>query len=314
MFVAVAFWQFKKKEHVAAFWLICFAFVIFLFRALQSPSSIPSREQTLCWAFAFFLVYMAFQFVKAEKLGEGLVVLFIAVGIFLCGLSAVQGLLKTGIVSKVNDSLVEYSKKLDGFQTNIEDARLEINRQQSNISGQYLQISNLQNSLQSAEKDIAAQFTTNVALQDKIATYQTKLEAQQARIENIAKQVDTIFANTENEVFSGSDSDAVIYKVKNDGAFLVCFKLKNSAVTNSVRGITMFQTGVQLPMLPPINLHNILICGYVQAGNSIEDFKRSHFSFEYVKDVNATEFVKTLELRDNKVFVDGKELISPLLQ
>jgi hypothetical protein len=173
-------------------------FALFVVGLSQKGAANLPFEQVLCWAFALFVLRAAFLFIKDGKLGEAFVILILAMLSFVCGLSAVQGLLKTGVLLKVNESLIGYGKKLDVFQTNIEDARLEINRQQTNIASQYVQISNLQKSLTIAQMDFTKESQANLTLQNQNALYQNniakKLEAQlsalQVNVNAVGKAAD----------------------------------------------------------------------------------------------------------------------------
>src|ERR1035437_3975415 len=90
-------------------------------------------EQIICWAFAVLLIVVALRFLVKEKLSFALVLCLCAVGFAFFGLSGVQGLLKTGLLLTVKDSLVKYGEKLEGFQTNVASMRAELSEHQTLI-------------------------------------------------------------------------------------------------------------------------------------------------------------------------------------
>src|ERR1700749_164 len=90
---------FKGGEHAKAFYCVCLAFLVFIGLIFTRNLLIPSLEQVVCWAFGIATFYMAFRFLQEGKHAEALVVFFCAYAMMLCGLSAVQVLLKPGVLS-----------------------------------------------------------------------------------------------------------------------------------------------------------------------------------------------------------------------
>ncbi len=90
-------------------------------------------EQFLCWAFAFLLLAAAFRYLVKEKLSLAFTLCLFAIAFGFCGLSGVQGLLKTGLLLTVKDSLVKYGEKLETFQTNVATMKEELSQHQTRI-------------------------------------------------------------------------------------------------------------------------------------------------------------------------------------
>jgi hypothetical protein len=343
--IALSFWLLKKKQPTNAFIGMFIAFVIFAGAVFEKTLSTPSFEQIICWVFAAFTLRMAFTFLQSDKHAEALLVFFSALFMFACGLSAVQGLLRTGILTKVNDSVIEYSKKLDGFQTeieidrselqtnintaksellsNIDTARLKLEtdisaartqgkEQQNNIEDQFRQIAVLQSKLAIAESNIYGQFTTNYELQRQLAIEQSNLDAQQSRLSNIEFQVNSLFLRTTVEAIRGDDTNNAFLVKHQDGGAAIAFKLSSAAITNSIFIWAIPDSpqfvNPQTVLLPPISANNIVICPFI-AGADTNTLKSARYLIQYVKDSPNVRRFKTVTIDGEYFIADGLRIL-----
>src|ERR1017187_7591569 len=107
-------------------------------------------EQIVCWAFAILLIVVVLRFLVKEKLTFALVLCLFSVGFAFFGLSGVQGLLKTGLLLTVKDSLVKYGERLETFQTNVAGMKAELAEHQTLIDKHQMELTTQQSAIRTA--------------------------------------------------------------------------------------------------------------------------------------------------------------------
>ena len=171
-------------------------------------------EQIVCWAFAILLIAVALRFLVKEKLSFALVLCLCAVGFAFFGLSGVQGLLKTGLLLTVKDSLVKYGDKLEGFQTNVASMRAELAEHQTLIDKH--------------QKELTDQQAT-------IRLAHTQLLEQQKRLVDVQFLVTNLFGKVTYENIACSDTNRCCKEQLTNGDWRVFVKLKYAAIPRSLQ-------------------------------------------------------------------------------
>src|ERR1035441_1074256 len=152
----------------------------------------PTPEQIFCWFVAILLIVVALRFLVKEKLSFALVLCLCAIGFAFFGLSGVQGLLKTGLLLSVRDSLVKYGERLESFQTNVSAMKAELGEHQALIEKHQNELADQQTRIRTAQTNVAAQqasitnqYEQIAQLQAKLASSQTNIAAQQGKLSDV---------------------------------------------------------------------------------------------------------------------------------
>jgi hypothetical protein len=162
-------------------------------------------EQIVCWFVGLLLLVAAFRYLVKEKLSFSFVLCLCAIAFFFFGLSGVQGLLKTGLLVTVKDSLVKYGEKLDGFQSNVVAMRVELSQQQSAIF--------------KAQLDVAAQQVILTNQNQKVAQVQKELTLAQAQVNEIAAKLAEQQKEINNQQMDLSSQQTTIRQAQTNIAF-----------------------------------------------------------------------------------------------
>ncbi len=327
----VAFASHKRGEHTRALLASCIAFAVFATALITDTSPIPTVEQIACWGFAIIAFVLAFLFLKKEKHAESLVIFFVATGMAICGLSSVQGLLKTGILTKVNDSLEDYSKKLETFQTEInqarqdfktritsarsefkteiDGARSDISKQRDDITNQFFKITALESQLAVAQSNIENQVKTNADLQLALTLAQSNLDVQQRTLTNIEFQVAHFYELKRMEDIDGSNTNKM-QVTKHGDAYCIVFLLEHPAVKGSVSGWQNGVVGLQSSVYAVENKRNVCWAVFAK-GQDKDDLKKSHYVFQYTIDEKETNHFSTISLTNDQLYLDNVAYASP---
>jgi hypothetical protein len=232
----------------------------------------PAPEQIFCWFFAIFLLVAALRCLVKEKLSWSFVLCLCAIGFAFFGLSGVQGLLKTGLLITVKDSLVKYGEKLESFQTNVISMRAELADQQS-----------------------------------RIRTAQTNMATQQEALSDVTYWVRNLYANITNETISVSDTNRVIVSQLTNVGFCVCVTLDHVPIRNSIQGSILCPDVLYIPQSlpqPTLTYGNLFFTGLPK----LKDVHKAQLRIQYVKDTRRTNVTDKLELRGNDYVLGGNWL------
>ncbi len=259
----------------------------------------PSLEQFVCWAIGLLLIVAAFRYLVKEKLSFSFVLCLCAIAFFFFGLSGVQGLLKTGLILTVKDSLVQYGEKLDGFQTNVWAMRSQLNVHQTQIdehqkelNDQQAKIRITQLNLAAQEENITNQYQQISALQGKLTSAQTNIDQQENQLQDVTYWVDHLYSNMTNETFSLTDTNRVVIKNDTNGFSCVCFKLAYTPIRQSVQGLYLSGGGLNIPIpmdQPAISYGNLLFQDIVGF-----DLNSTRLQLQYVRDTRRTNLVANI--------------------
>jgi len=285
-----------------------------------------TTEQLFCWAFGIAIFVMSCFFVKKNHLSYAFVIFLISVMTCFCGLSAVQGLLKTHLLWQVTNSLKDYSQKIDKYQTTVGEMERHLTEEQSTLStNQLLLVSNLlaiqtrigtqqrelsevQAKIQEAESnvfnqqsDITNQFQRISKVQSNLTMAQTNILAQQEKLTNVESLVNTLFSNTEDEQFGLGDTNKIVV-LKLAGVDQLVFRLRFAPVPNSVQAIQINDMG-QWPILPQMGqFKNVLSTRF----RKDSDLNKTLFHFRYIKDSRETSLIQNMIIvNTNAVSLDG---------
>src|SRR5690242_10945303 len=94
-FMLLSFWFLAKRRHSIAFAACVSAAAMLLVGMCAKNGMTPSFEQAVCWGAAIAFLVLSFKFLDKGKLGEAFTIVLVAAFSFFCGLTGVQGLLKT---------------------------------------------------------------------------------------------------------------------------------------------------------------------------------------------------------------------------
>jgi hypothetical protein len=193
-FIILAFLYLRQKHYRVSGMMASFAFLSFFFIQVAGTGLFGTQhitaEQILCWIFGFLFLCLAAYFAHKDSLAYSLVILVMSAFSVFCGLSSVQTFLKTGMLMKVVDTLDEYGKKLDGYQTNVIEMRNQLSDQQDFLKSNQL---SLASNIINMKKDFS--------------DHQTSLGQQMGGFENLVnqqgntlRQVSTSLQNAENTI------------------------------------------------------------------------------------------------------------------
>src|SRR5579862_1205123 len=204
-FLVVAFLFSHKREHVLSPVLIVFS-GIFILCGLFALNGLLEKlvlEQVACWIFASLFLVAAFRFLQRDKISLAFTVFILAAFFFFCSLSSVQSLLRTGMLSTVTDTLIDYTKKLDDFQLTVvkmkgdlydqqrtnkieqllnQKTLTTVNEQQEKIKQQADDILALQATLNAEQSNLDSITLTVADQQRSLAMSQGDLDGQQSQI------------------------------------------------------------------------------------------------------------------------------------
>ena len=229
-----------------------------------------------------------------------------------------QGFFKTAVLKELR----AYGTRLDGFQRTITDMADEISCQQKQIVVQQKAISNQQKSLVVAQASILvhqnrietqhANVKTNqdaverqqlavADLQKKLLLSQSELLEQQKKLEDVETLTNNLFLRSRAERFALSDTNRVWRIRHGSKAHWIVFKLNEYAVKGSVQGY--YGANGNTPM-KPLTFHSGNIVYAIFVGSLTELFK-NEFWLTYVADPDNMNYINRIEVRDDKIYVDG---------
>src|ERR1035438_3571002 len=243
----------------------------------------PTPEQIFCWFVAILLVVVALRFLVKEKLSFALVLCLCAIGFAFFGLSGVQGLLKTGLLLTVKDSLVKYGEKLEGFQTNGASMRAELGEHQTLIDKHQQELKDQQALLR---------------------TTQTNITGQQEKLSDVTYWVKNLYANTENETIYTSDTNRVLVSQVTNYGFCVCIKLKHPPIRESIQGSVLAPELMFVPIQfekPNLAYRNL----FVTALPLYKNIRSTQLRIQYVKDTRLTNVTEDVEVRGSEFYLGG---------
>jgi hypothetical protein len=197
-------------------------------------------EQLFCWFIALVLFVVAFRYLTKEKLSLSFVLCLCAIGFAFFGLSGVQGLLKTGLLVTVKDSLIKYGDKLEGFQTNVMAVREELIKQQAQIQKQQTEIESQQNKIHQAQADVSSQQINITNQSERILSLQSVLASAQSNVNTIAAEMVKQQTTIDNHQKELESQQAVIRKAQNDVA------IQQAGLTTQFDKMFQLQTDVAI--------------------------------------------------------------------
>lgn len=331
----------KHKQFLLSAIIIVLAFVSFLLGEVFGSGILflqfnLSCEQIVCWLFATAFFCFAVFLLKNKEVAYSFTAFMISVAACFCGLSGVQGLLKTHVLWTVTDSLDNYGKKIDSYSTTMADMQLKILdqqkalklneetfkktidgvkgdliSQQSRLHSNQLALKSVQDKIESAQKEVSSQqlhvsdqFEQISNLQFQLNTEQTNLATQEETLTNVQTSLDSLFANTVDEDLYATESNRVVI-LKPPGIARVFLRLKYAPIPNSVQVIAQSKTA-QFPLFPTVSQSkNILESQFF----SEMDFSGMLFHVRYIKAFNQDYLCHEIgQINSNTISIDGIRL------
>jgi uncharacterized membrane protein YhiD involved in acid resistance len=258
----------------------------------------------MCWAVGATMLWLTFRLVHKEKFAFAFFAFIAALVFCACGLTWVQGLMKTEIISVVTRSMKEYGKKLDEFQNTTTNIHTELDQHQKDLEVQQAQIRKAQTNIVTQEDNITNQYAKIASLQSKLEATETNIAEQEKRIEDVEFLVKNLFSKMTNELVSGTDSNLVTVLCFTNGASQVFIKLQNAPIAQSLNCIVHGNVA-QYPLESMLNVRNV-VTTYFLPGNNPRDLT---FNFQYVPDTRETNRYNKITFEGTKVFFDGQHFI-----
>jgi hypothetical protein len=262
---------------------------------------------------AVFLFRKAFKLYDRNKNAAGHLTVVIAAAVFLFSLPWFQGWAKSFIASNIISELKALGQQVNTVQetttamhTQLENHQREIDKHQKELNEVQAKIREAESSVFSQQTDITNQFRQISMVQSDLATAQTNILFQQAKLTNVESLVNSLFSNTEDEQFSASDTNKVIFL--NLGGCQACvFRLKAVPIAYTIQSIFTTSSTGQHPLLPDMpQMRNILFSKFINISEG--DFRGFHF--RYIKDTRATNLFKNITIvNTNTVLLDGFQVI-----
>jgi hypothetical protein len=238
-------------------------------------------EKLTMIAFGVAFMLLAFLLVQKEKFGYVVPVAFFGVIACLASQSWFQGVFKTQIISVISSTLKKYGEKLDDFQKTTADMQTELAKQQAETQKAQRELSEAQRSLQ----------------------------IQQKKIESVELLVENLFSRTCFETISGSDTQRVVIQPLDGDRKRLFLKLEHVPLKKTIQclsGGNPFLVNSGMLQLSPMQHHrNVAYYGEITGDGNLRTLT---FAVQYVKDVQNTNLVKSIELRDKEVFLDGTKV------
>ena len=281
----------------------------------QSSIFMNITEQIVCFAFGGAILWLTFRLVRKEKFAFAIFAFIAALICFSCGLTWVQGLMKTQIISVVTSTLKEYGKKLDDFQNTTTNIQAELDQHQAQINGQQrelktqqVEIGKAQTNIITQQGNIARQYVEVQSLQKNLDDTETNISQQQKRLEDVEFLVKNLFSKMTTEHILGNDSNLVKVLQFTNGASQVFIMLQNSAIHMSVQCIVQPRNTGQYPLIGKLSYANVFSC-YFGPNSNPRDMT---FDLTYVLDTQETNRIKNVTFDGTKAFFDGQHV--PLAQ
>jgi uncharacterized protein YdaT len=255
-------------------------------------------------------LWLAFRYFAKEKFPTSTMFGLIGGLFLLSALPWFQGLAKTWIVSNVNSKLKALGTQIDDVQKTTADMHQQLSNHQKQIDDHQKELDSVQGKIRKTQSevrdsqdDITNQYSKLISIQTNVAAAQANLEEQQKKIEDVEFLVRNFFSKTYQEEFAVTDTNRVTIVTYTNGGALVWFRLKHSAVPNSISAVGQMPGG-QTALLPPGNNKNMVYCFFHPGA----DLKTSSFTIRYLPDSRDTNLWEKIEVRGINTFLDGIEM------
>lgn len=175
----------------------------------------------------------------------------------------------------------------------------ETDRQQQNLGARPTGIEDQQTRVSALHEMLSAQEIEIRKMRTELNDAQVRIRDQQKQIEDLEGLVRSVFSKTKTEMFAATDSNRVFHIFRGTGAVGIAFKLQAPAIANSIH-VYFDQDAINLPVPAMGN-----VCCVTLAG-TWDEWSDKLFTITYVPDPKSTVRFTKVEVKDDKLLVDGE--------
>ena len=278
IFAVLAFFLGRQKYPKLCGFSLVIAFLAFLIGEINAGATFAfqnhlTTEQILCWVVGFFFLSFAFFLVREDHFAYAFMAFLFSVGACFCGLSGVQAILKTHLLTEVTTSLKGYGEKIDKFQATVSDMNDAIVSNQNQVQFQW----------------------TN--FNDTVSNAEARINAQQKKIGDVEDWVQILYNQKIHDTFSALDSNHVTLYPTNGGV-LYALRLSTVPIVNSIE----FYTVDPRSGIPQRNWYSKSTLNLICGGLYGYDVDKVSFVIDYIGDPRQTNLYSRMPVLNKEVF------------
>lgn len=200
-FLVSAFIISRQREHVLTptIIIIAAAFIFLGLFPVRGFLQTITLEQCACFLVAIAFLVGAFMFLQKDRLSWAFIMFIIAATLAVCSFSAIQSLLRTGILATFTNTLVDYSKKIEDFQLTVVKMKADLYDQQLTNEMEQVSIQQAQSAVKMQQEKINKQANDIISLQETLGTAQSNVNKITQGMLEQQKLLDTNQIEMENQ-------------------------------------------------------------------------------------------------------------------